>query len=566
MTDFPGDVPGDVFRRRIDAIKRRRPVEITATQEVQDTVELTLDPVEIAQEPVAVQTVPPHDGPHAPQVIVALFAHAAHRDRVNRAELPADGQLEHIASMTQLMPPKSSLPLMLSVSGARGIVGESMTPAVAGDFAAAFGSFALAARTGETSGEHRTVCLGRDTRPSSEMLSAAAAAGLAGVGARVVDLGVAATPTIGVMVDELEAAGGMVITASHNPVQWNGLKCITAGAMAPPPADTDEILRRFRERDFDQVLPAALAPGTHDDRGHRVHVERVLAQVDVEPIRSASLRVVLDSNNGAGATAGRMLLEALGCEVVAVNDTPCGNFAHDPEPLQENLVQLARVTAAENAAVGFGQDPDADRLAIVDERGTYLGEEYTMVLAARRMLQTHGAGHIAVNLSTSRMIDDLAARHPGAVVHRTPVGEAHVVVQMKRCGALIGGEGNGGVILPSVCWIRDSLGAMALVLALLADARRPLSDLVAEMPRYVLIKHRIDLDARHDAAALARRVTEHFAGANTSTLDGVRVDLDDGWVHLRASNTEPILRVIAEAATRQRARQLIDEVVAAAGV
>jgi len=181
------------------------------------------------------------------------------------------------------------------------------------------------------------------------------------------------------------------------------------------------------------------------------------------------------------------------------------------------------------------------------------------------MLQTHGAGPIAVNLSTSRMIDDLAARHPGTVVHRTPVGEAHVVLEMKRCGALIGGEGNGGVILPSVCWIRDSLGAMALVLALLADARRPLSDLVRDMPRYVLIKHRIDLDAHHDAAALARRVTEHFAGANTSTLDGVRVDLDDGWVHLRASNTEPILRVIAEAATRRRARELIDEVLAAAG-
>lgn len=439
-----------------------------------------------------------------------------------------------------------------------------MTPAVATDFAAAFGSYALAACTPDTSRDHRTVCLGRDTRPSSETLSAAAAMGLAAVGARVVDLGVAATPTVGVMVDELETAGGMVITASHNPVQWNGLKCITAGGMAPPPAETGEILRRFRERDFNLAPPAALKPRAHDDSGHHIHVQRVLAQIDAEPIRSASLRVVLDSNNGAGAAAGKMLLEALGCEVVAVNDAPRGHFAHDPEPLRENLVQLAKVAAAEKAAVGFGQDPDADRLAIVDERGRYLGEEYTLVLAARQVLQTHGAGPIAVNLSTSRMIDDLAAGHPGTIVHRTPVGEAHVVVEMKRRGALVGGEGNGGVILPAVCWIRDSLGAMALVLALLADSRRPLSDLVRDMPRYVMIKHRIDLHAGHDASALTRRVAEHFAGAKASTIDGVRVDLDDGWVHLRASNTEPIIRVIAEAATQQRARELVDQVVAVA--
>ncbi len=470
------------------------------------------------------------------------------------------------------MPDMPPAPLMLSVSGARGIVGQSMTPAVACDFAAAFGSFVRAtAGVGEPSKapkppEPATICLGRDTRSSSEMLSAAAAAGLMAVGARVVDLGVAATPTIGVMVDELGAAGGIVITASHNPTEWNGLKCISAGGAAPPPTDAQEILRRFRERDFILAAPKAFVPRVADDRSHRIHVERVLAQVDAQPIRSARPRVVLDPNNGAGGTAGRMLLEELGCDVITINDAPRGRFAHPPEPLEGNLQQLATTTAAEGAHAGFGQDPDADRLAIVDDRGRYLGEEYTIVLAARRLLESRGAVPMVVNLSTSRMIDDLARHHPGATVHRAAVGEANVVVEMKRRGAAVGGEGNGGVILPAVCWIRDSLSAMALVLELMVAARRPLSALVDEMPRYEMIKDKLDLPEGHDAADAARRVARHFAGENVNTTDGVRVDLDNGWVHLRPSNTEPIIRIIAEAQTRERARELIDETAMAAGL
>jgi len=447
---------------------------------------------------------------------------------------------------------------MLSISGARGIVGESMTPAVASDFAAAFGS---AVRAGGAP-DNPTVCLGRDTRPSGKMLSAAAAAGLATVGARVIDLGVVATPTVGVMVAEHRAHGGMVITASHNPIQWNGLKCLTSGGHAPSARSTAEILRRFRERDFILSRPREFVPRETDDRGHALHVERVLAQVDVASIRSAGLRVVLDSNNGAGGAAGRLLLEALGCEVIALNDTPHGDFAHDPEPLAENMQQLAAQTAARDAAVGFGQDPDADRLAIVDERGRYIGEEYTLVLAARRVLEGRAPGPIAVNLSTSRMIDDVAQRFPGTEVHRTPVGEAHVVAEMKRCDAILGGEGNGGVILPSVCWVRDSLGAMALVLDLLAATRESLGTLVEQMPRYVMIKQKIDIPGG-DAASLTARLNKHFAGARINSIDGVRADLDDGWVHVRPSNTEPVIRVIAEAQTKDRAQQLIDEAVSA---
>ncbi|MEE8459914.1 MAG: phosphoglucosamine mutase [Phycisphaerales bacterium] len=449
---------------------------------------------------------------------------------------------------------KSPAPLMLSISGARGIVGESMTPAVARDFAAAFGS---SVRAGGAP-DNLTVCLGRDTRPSGGMLSAAAAAGLAAVGARVVDLGVVATPTVGVMVAEHRAHGGMVITASHNPVQWNGLKCITSGGHAPSAGSTDEILRRFSEHDFILSLPREFVPRTTDDRGPRLHVDRVLAQVDVGSIRSARLRVVLDSNNGAGGAAGRLLLEALGCEVIALNDEPHGNFTHDPEPLADNMRQLATETAAHNAAVGFGQDPDADRLAIVDDRGRYIGEEYTLVLAARQVLEGGTAGPIAVNLSTSRMIDDVVSQYAGAEVHRTPVGEANVVAEMQRCEAILGGEGNGGVILPSVCWIRDSLGAMALVLDLLASSRQSLGTLVDQLPQYIMIKQKFDVPAGN-GESLTSQVTEHFAGARIDSTDGVRADLDDGWVHVRPSNTEPVIRVIAEARTRERALELIEQ-------
>jgi phosphomannomutase len=333
----------------------------------------------------------------------------------------------------------SKAPLMLSVSGARGIVGESMTPAVAADFAAAFGSWVR-----ETTGQPcPALCLGRDTRPSGEVLAAAAAGGLGAVGARVIDLGVVATPTVGVMVTERRAAGGVMITASHNPAEWNGLKCINAEGAAPPQPEVEQILRRFSRRDFQPAPPQDRPAGERDDRGHEVHVGRVLANVDREAIRSARLRVVLDSNNGAGCVGGRMLLEALGCEVIHLNGEPHGRFAHTPEPVEGNLGHLARRTAEEGADLGFGQDPDADRLAVIDEQGRFIGEEYTLVLAARRLLDVHGGGPIVVNLSTSRMIDDLAAAEPGASVHRTRVGEANVAQGMQRAGALVGGEGNG---------------------------------------------------------------------------------------------------------------------------
>jgi len=459
---------------------------------------------------------------------------------------------------------------MLSVSGARGLIGQTMTPAVAADFAAAFGSFIKAS----TKLEQPIICLGRDSRPSGEMLAAAAMSGLAAVGCRVIDLGVVTTPSVAVMITKHRAAGGMAITASHNPIIWNGLKCLNSDGVAPPPVDANEVIRRFNARDIQYAAVEKIPAITRDASSNETHVNKVLAQVDVQAIRAAKFKVVLDSVNGAGCIAGRMLLDALGCEIVHLNGEPTGFFAHTPEPIEENLRDLAARTKSEKAACGFAQDPDADRLAIIDDNGKFIGEEYTLVLAAKRILQRAGTSPgraiLAANLSTSRMIDDVAAAH-GATVLRTAVGEANVVAAMKPHGdrAILGGEGNGGVILPQVCWVRDSLSAMALTLELLAASRLRLREVIESLPRYTMIKHKFDLakiGGLDAVKASIERVVKKFANERVSTVDGVRIDFADGWVHLRPSNTEPIARLIGEASSDSRAWELIDEVAVAAGM
>lgn len=446
-----------------------------------------------------------------------------------------------------------------------------MTPPLAAEFAAAFGTF-LKSATGVAA---PVVCVGRDARRSGPMLGNAAMAGLAAVGCRVIDLGVVATPTVGVMIGRHRADAGIVVTASHNPIEWNGIKCLTASpdrnGVAPPKGDAEEIIRRFRERIIVYADVLSLAPIEQDATSNQTHVDRVIDHVDADAIRAAKFKVVLDSVNGGGCVSGRMLLDGLGCEVVHLNGEPTGAFAHIPEPTKENLTDLAGFTKHENAACGFAQDPDADRLAIIDERGTYIGEEYTLALAALRVLEREGPGTLAANLSTSRLIDDVAQRFPGSSVLRTAVGEANVTEAMRAHPhhAILGGEGNGGVIWPRIGLVRDSLAAMALVLDLMAARATPLSDVVAELPRYAMVKTKFDLtdvgglDAVDD---MLQRVREAFVSQRISDADGVRVDFDDGWVHLRASNTEPILRLIAEAETDDRARSLIDDVADAAGV
>lgn len=439
--------------------------------------------------------------------------------------------------------------LMMSVSGVRGVIGDSMTPNLAAAMGAAFGTYL---RGGP-------VVLGMDSRPSGEMVASAVKAGLLSAGCHVVELGLATTPGTAVMVTELGAKGGVVITASHNPVIWNGIKFLTASGRAPSAQIAEQIFaihrdQRARHEDVDRVGRSERDLSTCDR-----HVARVIRVVDAAAIRRRQLKVVLDSVNGAGGASGRTLLEMLGCKVVHINADPTGHFAHPPEPTAENLVSLCEAVKKNGADIGFAQDPDADRLAIVDNSGRYIGEEYTLALAAKFVL-SKSPGAAAANLSTSRMIDDIASALGGpCAVYRTAVGEANVVDAISARKCVIGGEGNGGVIDPRVVLVRDSLASMGLVLGLLAEDWRPLSAIVDEMPRYVMVKQKYEL-TREQINVWMQRVRLDTHGGRLSDVDGLRIDWPEGWVHVRPSNTEPIARVISEAADEATALALAKRV------
>jgi phosphomannomutase len=453
---------------------------------------------------------------------------------------------------------------MLSVSGLRGIVDQSLTEAVARRYGQAFGQWLGA--TSQLDQPH--VVVGRDSRPSGERFAPAVAQGLAEAGCRVTLVGICSTPGVGIMIDHHQAQGGMVITASHNPIQWNGIKALRHDGLAPPPDQAQQIIDRFgalaTSPDEGQGSSATAAPIEHDESGPQTHVQRVLAQVPQLPLESQKpLRVVVDPVNGAGGPEAKLLLSALGCEARFINLDPSGEFAHTPEPTAANLGDLCQAVIDQGADIGFAQDPDADRLAIVDQQGRYIGEEYTLVLAARQVLETAGdsSACIVANLSTSRMIDDLVRRY-GATVRRSPVGEANVVAVMQQCEALIGGEGNGGVIWPVVGNIRNSLVGMALVLQLMARTGQSIGQLVSDLPAYHIVKQKMPIEA-DQAQPIIDTVAKAFGDRQIDRQDGLRVDMDHGWFHLRPSNTEPIMRLIAEAPTAAEADALIDQARAA---
>ncbi|MBX3402820.1 MAG: hypothetical protein KF699_05320 [Phycisphaeraceae bacterium] len=502
----------------------------------------------------------------------------------------------------------ASAPLMLSVSGCRGIFGRTMTPEVAARFA-----MVVAAQLRETAASgggadgsqsrRPVVVLARDGRAAGDVLLRAAAAGLAAGGCDALDCGVAMTPTVGVMVDAHAAAAGLIITASHNPQEWNGLKVVMRAdtldrgivdACAPAKSTADAIIARFKQVSGMSgggagaraagVGPLDIGTITESPRGGlglpsastTAHLERLrhaLKELGMhDDRRSMAIKCIVDSVNASGVEASR---EFLGARLVHhVGAGTSGIFPHTPEPTRENLTSLCEFVARKRADVGFAQDPDADRLAIIDERGEYIGEEYTLVLCAEAilgaMVEKHGPDAargkvMVINLSTSRMIEDVAAKY-GARVLRAAVGEANVVELMKRTsggGAILGGEGNGGVIWPRVTYIRDSLTAMALVIGLLARTGKTVSQLVSETPSYAIIKKKVDLPDLGRAAPTLAAVKQRFAAMAASgevkidEQDGVRIDFGKrGWLHVRASNTEPILRMIAEAPSMEEADKL----------
>jgi len=441
--------------------------------------------------------------------------------------------------------------LMVSVSGVRGTVGRTLTPQVACEFGCAFAGML---------GAGKTVVLGRDTRLSGPAIRNAVVAGLLACGVDVIDLGVVTTPGAALMTAALGAEGGVVITASHNPGQYNGIKFLQPTGTGLTATDAERLKEIWQGGRF------TLADADHQGRErpetttHARHVEAVCGLVDCLGISSRRFKVVLDSVNGAGCVVTPMLLGRLGCEVAHLNGEATGLFAHKPEPVAENLGELCQAVVRHKAAVGFAQDADADRLAIVDERGRFIGEEYTLALAAAYVLR-HRKGKLATNLATSRMIDDLAGR-AGCQVVRAPTGEANVVEAMRREGCIFGGEGGGGVIEPRVVAVRDSLVGIAYVLAYLAETGKPLSELVGEIPAYEMIKVKLPCPAgaADRITAVAGRAFRGVAGARLNEADGLRVDLADSWFCVRASNTEPIIRIIAEAKTRQAAEALIEQV------
>ncbi|MEI6240661.1 MAG: phosphoglucosamine mutase [Planctomycetia bacterium] len=432
--------------------------------------------------------------------------------------------------------------LIVSVSGLRGVVGSTLTPDVAVRYAAAF---AATLPPGP-------IVIGRDGRTHGPVFAAALREFFVASGRDVIDCGIAATPTVGVVVREERAAGGIQISASHNPPQYNGLKLFSAAGRVLPAADGANVLARYR------VLPERMEAGgtargsVREVDGGPAHVSLVAATVDVAAIRRRRPRVWLDAGHGAGSRAARLLFDRLGCEFTIAGGQPDGLFEHPPEPTAENLAAMLPQIGRQHADIGFFQDPDADRLAIATADGRYIGEEATLALCVEAVL-AKTPGPIVVNCSTSGMAAAIAARH-GVTCHVAAVGEANVVDAMIATDAVLGGEGNGGVIEPRVVLVRDSLVAMALVLERLATGGpgTTIDGLARALPQRVMKKTKIDLTPDVQGPGLAAaldRIERAFPDTRSSRLDGLRLDFPEGWLLVRASNTEPIVRLVAEAET-----------------
>jgi len=435
---------------------------------------------------------------------------------------------------------------IISVSGLRGIVGQTLTPSVASKYACA-----LAAEL-----DAGPIVISRDGRATGRMLADIIRASLQAVGRDVIDADVAATPTTGILIRQLKAAGGIQISASHNPAEYNGMKLFGSDGRVVPGSVGERVLQRYHDPAVDWVTHDQLGKVQHHDDPHAEHLANVLKIVDVEKIKAKQFRVLIDSNHGAGGLLGVRLLHALGCDVVAMGAEPTGLFAHTPEPTATNLESVAAAVRGREVAVAFCQDPDADRLALIDEQGNYVGEEYTVAICMDHILR-QTPGPVVTNCSTSRMSQDLAEKY-GVPFFRSKVGEANVADVMIANNAVFGGEGNGGPIDPRIGYVRDSFVGMAMVLNAMADRDMSLSELAAELPRYEIYKTKVNMPADAVAGALDK-LESHFQNAESNRMDGMRLDFPGRWLLVRASNTEPIVRLIAEAETLDAAKALCDE-------
>lgn len=441
--------------------------------------------------------------------------------------------------------------LMVSVSGIRGIFGTDLTPENLVTYTAAFGTWLKGGR----------VVVGRDTRTTGPICEELVVATLQSCGCDVIRVGVAPTPTVGIAVRHHQARGGIILTASHNPAQWNALKLLNDRGLFLDKTEGEAVIRIADQKQYKFRGHENLGLCMEDEGAIDRHIESILELPYIHPeqIRGAGFKVAVDAVNGAGSVALPELLSRLGVEVHTIHCTPNGLFPHNPEPLPENLTDLCQMVAKDTFDLGLATDPDADRLAIVDENGTLWGEEYTQVAAFEFMLSKK-PGDTATNLSSSRAASDITETY-GKTCHRSAVGEINVVQTMEREGAVIAGEGNGGVINPDLHKGRDALTGTAMILQLLAEREMSASAYRATLPDYVIIKQKYDLvQMGVDADQVLEIMARIWASVDPDRTDGVKVDLEEGWVHVRKSNTEPIVRVYCEAGSIEEAQALEEKV------
>ena len=437
--------------------------------------------------------------------------------------------------------------LKIGIGGVRGVVGETFTPELAVAFAQAFGTYLDAGRI--------LVC--RDARSSGPMVHAAVVSGLLAAGCEVVDLDVCPTPSLQLAVGRLGAEGGISITAGHNPEPWNALKFIRGDGLYLSAAQADELLDIFHQAEFAKATWERIRSRVERRDAIAHHLEALAHAFDVETIRARRLTVAVDCCNSSCALLSPRWLDALGCRVLALNDDITAPFPHAPEPTRQTMAQLRTVVRAGRADVGFAHDADGERLGIVTEAGEILSEEATLALAAEVQLR-RGVGPVVTNVSTSMAVERVAARR-GATVLRTPVGQAFVSEAMVEAGAVVGGEGSGGVVVPRVQWTHDSAAAAGLILEHLALTGARLSELAARLPRLSMLKHNLEVEPGR-IYSLLQRIRDRLEGEGAAydETDGIKVAWPDGWAHIRVSNTESMIRIIAEAESERRARELLD--------
>ena len=438
--------------------------------------------------------------------------------------------------------------LMISVSGVRGIIGDGLTPNVAMQFAQAYGS---------EFGPGKIV-VGRDSRLSGPMIQHAIWAGLMSVGCDIVDLDIATTPTTEIITEHSDHKGGIIITASHNPKEWNALKLLAPDGLFLDKGQGENILARIENKNFNFVNWDQLGTVTRYDEAAQEHIDRILAlkEINSEKISQRKFKIVVDCCNGAGGVILPQLLSQLGCETIFINPEPNGLFPRNPEPIPENLSDLIKTVKENRADLGIAVDPDVDRLALVSEQGNPLGEEYTLALVTRYILAKK-PGPVVVNASTTQAIDDIASQF-GQKVTRTLVGEINVALKAREISAVISGEGNGGVMFPALHIGRDAPVGIALILQFLSEEKKPLSQIFRDLPQYSMIKDKVSLSFGTDAKAIVEKLRKQNQNETIDETDGLKFLYERSWVHIRASNTEPIIRVIAEAPDVKSAQKLVD--------